>query len=744
MQNYQEMMKSTFDHITQIGAGGGGTIFKAYHKRLGIDVVLKKIHVNKLNTIAHEAEKDILKGLKNDYIPKIYDFIEYGEDVFTVMEYIPGDSFADLLKQNRRFSQKEVAKWLLQLCKVVDYLHSQKPAIIHCDIKPANIMLTPEGNICLIDFNISGVKTDEGIAAIGYSNGYAPVEQFATVARYLEEKKAAKAVISEKIDVQVSAAGNDETEIAWDETEIAQEDGTEIIGVKAERVPERSLIRALSDEEWQRAKELAAETGKSLKVDERTDIYSVGACMYHILTGVKPQPFYKDPVPVSVVLPNVSESLAYVIDKAMALKPQDRFKSSGQLLKTVRNIGTVDKRYKALVRRQWLIFLMMLACSVISAGITALGKLTMAEEKEELYAEYVEAIIDAAAQMDYEEAETSYEAAAKLFPERQEAYYQMAGAYYEARDYETCIVFLNHDVYGNALLSQSKGYDRFYYLTASCYFDREDYETAIAYYEMALQMQENEIAYYRDYVIALARNGQIDEAEQVLNTAVQQGISSDIISLLKGEIALMKDDHAEAEIFLQECIAAAAEDYTRLLAYTRLDEAYQGLYMGAEACQVRITYLKTALEELPSQYQVTLLERLAQVYIDLSDIQDKNENCQNAISVFEQMERMGYATFTSRYNVAVLYEKMGMYDDAMLRLQDMQDIYANNYNIYKRMAFVELSIQAAKANASRDYHTFEAYYDKAVTLYQESTRSDDIEMLSLQQLYHDVVSNGWL
>ena len=51
MQNYQEMMKSTFDNITQIGAGGGGTIFKAYHKRLGIDVVLKKIHTSQLNTV---------------------------------------------------------------------------------------------------------------------------------------------------------------------------------------------------------------------------------------------------------------------------------------------------------------------------------------------------------------------------------------------------------------------------------------------------------------------------------------------------------------------------------------------------------------------------------------------------------------------------------------------------------------------------------------------------------------------
>ena len=65
MQNYQQMMQDTFDNITQIGAGGGGTIYKAYHKRLGIDVVLKKIHKEQVNHIDREIEKNILIQLKN-------------------------------------------------------------------------------------------------------------------------------------------------------------------------------------------------------------------------------------------------------------------------------------------------------------------------------------------------------------------------------------------------------------------------------------------------------------------------------------------------------------------------------------------------------------------------------------------------------------------------------------------------------------------------------------------------------
>lgn len=780
MQNYQEMMKSTFDNITQIGAGGGGAIYKAYHKRLGIEVVLKKIHTNKLNTISHEAEKDILKGLKNDYIPKIYDFIEYGEDVFTVMEYIPGESFAQLLAKNKKFSQKDVAKWLLQLCKVVDYLHSQKPAIIHCDIKPGNIMLTPEGNICLIDFNISGVKTDEGIAAIGYTNGYAPVEQFSVVAGYLEKKAAEKATASvvsvvERQVIRAEDADDDSTEVPDDDstevadddstevpdddsTEVADDDSTEVSdndsteaadvhhteAAVTYRKSEHSRMKALNDEEWKLAKDIVASVGRKLMVDERTDIYSVGASMYHILTGVKPQPFYREQIPVLAVNPNISESLAYVIDKAMALKPEDRFRDSEQMLKTVRNIGTVDKRYKALVRKQWIFFLTMMGLTVASAGTLALGRTTMANEKETQYREYVAEMSDADERSDYVAVEQIYKDAVALFPEKQDAYYQMAAVYYEAREYEKCIVFLNDDVYVNVSVSQENGYDRFYYLTASCYFEREDYDTAIDYYKMALNYQENEISYYRDYVIALARSGQLDAAEQVLQVATEKGISGDIISLLDGEIALMKDKYVEAEKYLKECISSTTDDYTRLRAYTKLDEVYEILYSGAEQYTIRITYLKEALAGLPSQYQVTLMERLAQAYIDFSDVQDKNENCRNAIEVFGEMEKLGYATFTSRYNIAVLYEKMGNYDEAMTCLEDMLELYENNYNIYKRMAFVELNIQAKKSNTSRDYHVFKEYYDKAATLYQENAKGDDVEMLSLQQLYNDVVSNGWL
>lgn len=103
----------------------------------------------------NRQEVDILKNLNHMYLPQVLDFLTEGNDIYTVMSYIPGRSFKELLEEGSPFRPNQLIRWGMQLCSALNYLHGQNPPIIHGDIKPANIMLTPEGNICLIDFNIS-------------------------------------------------------------------------------------------------------------------------------------------------------------------------------------------------------------------------------------------------------------------------------------------------------------------------------------------------------------------------------------------------------------------------------------------------------------------------------------------------------------------------------------------------------------------------------------------------------------
>lgn len=98
----------TYEIMEEIGSGGGGIVYKARHIRLETDVVVKKIRDEVRNKIQSRQEADVLKKLKHPYLPRVYDFIEMPEGVFTVMDFVPGISLADALKQYQRFSQKQV------------------------------------------------------------------------------------------------------------------------------------------------------------------------------------------------------------------------------------------------------------------------------------------------------------------------------------------------------------------------------------------------------------------------------------------------------------------------------------------------------------------------------------------------------------------------------------------------------------------------------------------------------------
>lgn len=150
-----DILGGMYQIIREIGSGGTGIIYLAEHLRLRKKVVVKKIKDHFAGQVNGRAEVDILKRLHHSYLPQVYDFLVIGASIYTVMEYVEGQDLQQYLSQGYHFSEQTVQKWLLQLCEVLEYLHTQTPPILHSDIKPSNIMITKQGDVCLIDFNIS-------------------------------------------------------------------------------------------------------------------------------------------------------------------------------------------------------------------------------------------------------------------------------------------------------------------------------------------------------------------------------------------------------------------------------------------------------------------------------------------------------------------------------------------------------------------------------------------------------------
>ena len=290
-----DVLDNMYEIKSQIGSGGGGIIYKGYHLRMRIPVAIKLMKNEARGIIDQRSEVDLLKQLKNDYIPQVLDFIIDGNDVYTVMEFVEGSNFKQLISSGRTFSEKDVLRYTKQLCTAVKYLHDHNPPIIHSDIKPANIMLKPDDTICLIDFNISTVVSENGAYSVGGSKGFAAPEQFRKV-----------------IDIPV-----DVDEFHEETRFLGMDDETEFIddSLSGSSLKTKNVSKAY--------------------VDIRTDIYGIGSSMYYMLTGRVPLTGKTDFRGVKV-----SSKTQKIIKKCMNSDPAKRYANVRELENALTSKGT--------------------------------------------------------------------------------------------------------------------------------------------------------------------------------------------------------------------------------------------------------------------------------------------------------------------------------------------------------------------------------------------------------------------
>ena len=93
------MVADTYTILEKVGEGSGGIVYKAYHKRLQKEVVIKKLRKKSADMQMNRQEADILKNLNHMYLPQVLDFLTEGNDLYTVMSYIPGRSVKELLEE---------------------------------------------------------------------------------------------------------------------------------------------------------------------------------------------------------------------------------------------------------------------------------------------------------------------------------------------------------------------------------------------------------------------------------------------------------------------------------------------------------------------------------------------------------------------------------------------------------------------------------------------------------------------
>jgi eukaryotic-like serine/threonine-protein kinase len=266
------LLNNRYRIIEVLGQGGMAAVYRAIDENLGVEVAVKE---NLFSTEEYarqfRLEATILASLRQQNLPRVSDhFVIEPQGQYLVMDFIEGEDIRQRLDRLGPLPEQEVIIIGVAICEAMSYMHSREPMILHRDIKPGNVRITPNGHIFLVDFGLAKVvegreATHTGARAM--TPGYSPPEQYG-----------------------------------------------------------------------------------SARTDGRSDIYSLGATLYCALTDALPEDGLDRAMgrsklsPILKHNPKVSESVSQIIEKCLAIHPEDRYQTAEELRYALMEARSISRR----------------------------------------------------------------------------------------------------------------------------------------------------------------------------------------------------------------------------------------------------------------------------------------------------------------------------------------------------------------------------------------------------------------
>jgi len=272
------ILNNRYRIVSILGQGGMGSVYHAIDENLGSPVAVKEnLFLTDEYSRQFQREGSILASLRHPCLPRVGDyFVLPGEGQYLIMDYIDGEDLRQRIERLGTLSEREVILIGAGICDALEYMHTRNPAVLHRDIKPGNIKITPEGEVVLVDFGLAKIMQGSQATTTGaraMTPGYSPPEQYGTA-----------------------------------------------------------------------------------RTDPRSDVYSLGATLYAALTGIIPEDGLARATgkvqltPLRTLQPKASKKVATVIEKALAVEPNDRYQTAGEFKKGLLEAGELSNVYPEKLR----------------------------------------------------------------------------------------------------------------------------------------------------------------------------------------------------------------------------------------------------------------------------------------------------------------------------------------------------------------------------------------------------------
>ena len=662
----------TYDVLEQIGEGSGGIVYKAYHRRLQKMVVLKKIIDPDYSADRNRQEVDILKNINHSYLPHVLDFFETPDGVYTVMDFIPGKSFQEYMKEGVWFAKEDLLKWGMQICSALHYLHTQRIPIIHGDIKPSNIMLKPDGDICLIDFNISFYFNHDTV--LGCTRGYSSPEQLWAV----------------------------------------------------------SSMRKRQDVPF--------------VIDNKADIYSVGATLYYLATG-NARTDYTRTIDIERLAGRVGWPFAQVIAKAVDLDPACRYQSAYDMYQALKRVPEQSQRVLRQKRRINRKAIVAAICAIVIICAGAAGVMTYQNQKSERYNDKIREAKDLIESRQYEDARDACEEAIDLLDDEAEGYYWREFTYFEQGDFKKCGSELEDDIEKVDKTSMAEDSQRsfidLYCLQGRAYLEQGKTGDAVAAFAEAEDYSEDQMTadQYRDYAVALARNGETKKARKKIKKAKETAEEN------KGSIPDYALSYTEGEILAKDNKETKAlesfRDAAKLMRGQKLDQedqylqyrnytAMYDIYSGRKDWDACIRVMEEAENEVDPAWETSIRRKHGEACY-------KNMEYGAAAQQYRQVTERSDRSWSDWRNAALAYHDGGDPEEIFALAEEYEESTGSDeFGYWFLMAYAEMRAQTMKPNGYANYNAYRQYYSNAMTAAQKVPGRYQKEQSILNEFYNRI------
>lgn len=178
-----QMLNNRYRIVRLLGQGGFGAVYRAWDANLNRPCAVKEnLDTSPEAQRQFTREATILANLSHPNLPRVTDhFILPGQGQYLVMDFVQGEDLASLVKEKGSVTLEQAGGWIDQVADALSYLHNRQPPVVHRDVKPENIRITPDGQAMLVDFGLvklydPQMRTTLGARAV--TPGYAPPEQY--------------------------------------------------------------------------------------------------------------------------------------------------------------------------------------------------------------------------------------------------------------------------------------------------------------------------------------------------------------------------------------------------------------------------------------------------------------------------------------------------------------------------------------------------------------------------------------